>query len=393
MDKKIHDLLNKGVEEVIVSKDLEKKLLSGKKLRIKHGVDPTSKDLTIGHAVSYHKLKEFQEAGHKIVFLIGDYTARFGDPTDKEKSRTMREAKDVKKMSEHYIKQVGKILDLKKTEIRYNSEWYDKMRSEEMLHLMSRCTIARLLERDMFAKRMKEGKEIYLHEIVYPVLQGYDSVMLKSDMTIIGTDQKFNELMGRKMQEDFGQKPQDVMSVPLLVGTDGKIKMSQSLGNYIGITENAKDQFGKVMSIPDDVIIHYAELAARMNAEEIQEIKKMMNKNPRDAKIVVAKKIVDLYHPGESGQAEAEFNRIFKDKEIPDDIKTIDGKKYHGKNLVDVMLDAGLVKSKGEARRLIAQGGVKIDKAKIEEINEKLFIHDGLVLQYGKRNFVRFKLK
>ena len=393
MDKKITDLLTKGVEEVVVLDDLKKKLLSGKKLRIKHGVDPTSKDLTIGHAVSYHKLKEFQEAGHKIVFLIGDYTARFGDPTDKEKSRVMRDAKEVKKMSEYYIKQVGKILDLKKTEIRYNSEWYDKMSAEELLHIMSHSTVARLLERDMFAKRIKEGKEIQLHEIVYPILQGYDSVMLKSDATIIGTDQKFNELMGRKMQEVYGQKPQDVMSVPLLVGTDGKIKMSQSLGNYIGIAEEANSQFGKAMSIPDDVILHYAELAARMDEGEIKKIKTMIEKNPRDAKALVAKIIVELYHPGEGGNAEAEFNRIFKDKQNPDDMKVIDGKPYNNISIVEFLHKAGYMPSKSEARRLITQGGFKIDKVKIEDPNEILYIHDGMVVQFGKRNFVKFKLK
>lgn len=391
MKNNIHDLLNKGVEEIIVAQDLKKKLSSGKKLRIKHGVDPTSKDLTIGHAVSYHKLREFQEAGHKIIFLIGDYTARFGDPTDKEKSRTMREASKVKEMAKNYIQQVGKILDIKKTEIRYNSEWYDKMSAEELLKIMNHFTVARLLERDMFDKRIKEGKEIQLNEIVYPVLQGYDSVMLKSDLTIIGTDQKFNELMGRKLQEIYGQKPQSIVSVPILSGTDGKVKMSQSLGNYIGITEDAKSQFGKVMSIPDGAILHYAELAGRMDKDEINKVNKLMGKNPKDAKVYVAKKIVELYHPGESSMAEVEFNRIFKDKQIPDEMPEI---KVGQKNvlLVDFLFDQKLVSSKSEARRLVAQGGVRIDGAKIGETNEMIGFHDDMIIQLGKRKFYKIKI-
>lgn len=389
----IENLLTKGVEEIVVKKDLEKKLKSGMKLRIKHGVDPTSPDLHIGYAVVYHKLREFQELGHKIVFLIGDFTARFGDPTDKDKSRTLRDAKTVRDMASKYIEQVGKILDLEKTEIRYNSEWYDKMSAEELIKLVSNFTVARLLERDMFSKRIKEGKEIQAHEIMYPILQGYDSVMLKSDLTIIGTDQKFNELQGRKLQEEAGQRPQDIMSVPMLVGTDGKIKMSQSLGNYISLNDTPNEMFGKVMSIPDDVVLHYAELASRMDKKDIDKIKNMMKDNPRDAKVEVAKALVELYYKGKGSEAEAEFNRIFKDKQDPFDMPEVELKIRKDIKLVDILHELKLVGSKSEARRLIEQGGVKIDKAKISSIEEKIKFHDGMVIQVGKHKFVKIKTK
>ncbi len=252
---KIKEVLTRGVEEVIVRESLEKKLKSGKVLRIKHGVDPTTSDLHIGHAVSYEKLRLLQEMGHKIVFLIGDFTARFGDPTEKLEARTLRKKEEIKDLSQNYIKQISVFLDIKKTEIRRNSQWYDKMSAGELLRLMSHFSTQRMLERDMFEERKKKGLEIVLHEPVYPVLQGYDSVMLKSDLTVNGTDGIFNELQGRKLQKDFGQAPQDIIATSILVGTDGKQKMSQSLGNFIGITEKPNEQYGKVMSIPDHIFL------------------------------------------------------------------------------------------------------------------------------------------
>jgi tyrosyl-tRNA synthetase len=391
-NSQIDELFKKGVEEVIVGDSLKKKLLSGKKLRIKHGVDPTTSNLSLGHAVCYHKLKEFQELGHKIVFLIGDFTARFGDP-DKETARQMRKAEEVKQMAKNYIEQVGKVLDLRKTEIVYNSTWYEKMSAEELLKLISKFTIARLLERDMFVQRLKKNKEIQAHEIVYPVLQGYDSVMIESDLTVIGTDQKFNELQGRKLQEEVGQKPQDILTVPILVGTDGKQKMSQSLGNDISLNDDYKQMFGKVMSIPDDAIINYAELAGRMSLLELEKIKKLVKNDPREAKIIVGRAIVDIYYPGKGTMAEAEFNRIFKDKQIPFDIPWV---KLSGKNqigLVDILLKVKLVNSKSEAKRLIEQGGIKIDKVQIRNINSTIQIHDGMIIQSGKRKYVKIILK
>lgn len=396
MKQNIDELLNKGVEEVIVKDDFKKKLLCGKKLRIKHGIDPTTTDLHLGYAVVYHKLREFQEAGHKIVFLIGDFTARFGDPTDKEKTRQMKDARETKAMAKNYIEQVGKILDLKKTEIRYNSEWYDKMSASDLLNLISKFTVSRLLERDMFTKRMKEGKEIFAHEIIYPILQGYDSVMLKADVALMGTDQKFNELQARKLQEEAGQVPQDIMTVPLLIGLDGKIKMSQSLGNYIGLAEDANTQFGKIMSIPDNLILHYAELAARYDKEKLIKLEKVIKENPREAKVEVAKSIVELYHKGESKNAEANFNRIFKLKEIPENVSTFEINKKKIKDnikLSDLLVETGMVSSKSQAKRLIDQGGVKVDKAKITDTESQLRVHDGMILQAGKLNFKKIIVK
>lgn len=389
----IKELLSRSVQEIVVAKSLQNKLKSGKVLRVKHGIDPTTPDLHLGYAVVYHKLREFQEAGHKIVFLIGDFTARLGDPTDKKKARKLRKADEVKKMAANYLRQAGKIINLQKTEVRYNSEWYDKMSAHDLVELESRFTVARLLERDMFERRMKAREEISAHEIIYPILQGYDSVMLKSDLTVNGLDQKFNELQGRKLQLEFGQKPQDILMVPMLLGTDGKQKMSQSLGNYISLDDSPSEMYGKVMSIPDKVIIHYAELAARMDKKEMSKIKKMIKKNPRDAKAQVAKSIVELYYKGKGGEAEAEFNRIFKDKEDPFDMPEIKIKSKKPQKLVDILYKTKLVSSKSEAKRLIEQGGIKIDKAKICDIDEVLKFHEGMVIQLGRHRFVKIRLK
>jgi len=271
--EKVDRILSRGVTKVIVQKSLAKKLASGRVLRIKHGVDPTTTDLHLGHAVMYNKLRAFQEMGHKVIFLIGDFTARFGDPTDKiHGSRSIRSKDEVAALAKNYIRQACAILDKRKLEVRYNSEWYDKMSAEQLLKLMANFTEAQMMQRDMFEERRKKGLEIGLHEPVYPVLQGYDSVMLKSDATVIGSDQEFNELQGRRAQEIFGQEPQDLMLMPLLVGTDGKRKMSQSLGNDIGIAEEAGSMYGKVMSIPDEIMKEYFVLLTDMSQEEITEL-------------------------------------------------------------------------------------------------------------------------
>jgi len=391
--EKIKELLTRGVEEVIVKDDLEKKLLSGKKLRIKHGVDPTTKDLHLGYSVVYNRLRDFQELGHKIIFMIGDFTARFGDPTDKEKSRTLRDPKEVQGMAKDYINQVGKILDLKKTEIRYNSEWYGEMKADELLLLMSHFSSQKMMERDMFQERMKKGETIGMHEPVYPVLQAYDSVMLKSDFTVIGTDQTFNELKARDIQKDFGQAPQDVLAMKLLIGTDGKMKMSQSVGNYIGITESASQQYGKVMSIPDELIMHYFELLTRVPEKDLIKIEASLEKgsNPRDAKVSLAKEIVTLYHGTKAAEKAAkEFEKTFVKKEVPDEIPEVKLPNLT-QPLADILVTAKLVSSKSEARRLIEQGGVKVDGAVIGEREEKIKPHEGMVIQVGKRKFVKVK--
>ncbi|MFC1632764.1 tyrosine--tRNA ligase [Patescibacteria group bacterium] len=386
----IEKLIDRGTGQVTVEKDLRKKLASGKVLRIKHGIDPTTPDLHLGYAVVYEKLRQFQEAGHKIVFLIGDYTGRFGDPTDKDEAREMRSAAEVKKLAKKYIDQVGIILDLKKTEIRYNSEWYDKMSAEELLHIMSEFTAARVLERDMFQERMKEKQDIRLHELVYPVLQGYDSVMLKSDATVIGSDQIFNELQARGLQEVRKQVPQDLVAVPLLIGTDGKMKMSQSLGNYIGLADKPKDMYGKIMSIPDNLIADYFEYLARISDAELLEIKKQLKDsktNPRDLKARLAHQIVSQYHSeAKADKAAKEFTNVFQKHEVPTDVKEY--KIAAGTvNIFDLLTETGLTQSKSEARRLIQQNAVSFEGKKI--IEEQIEMTESGVLQVGKRRFLK----
>ncbi len=380
--KRIDELLTRGVAKVVVKKDLEKKLRSGKRLRVKHGVDPTTKDLHIGYAVVYKKLRLLQEMGHQVVFLIGDFTARFGDPADQSRSRDLRTKKEIRELAKDYLEQVGKILDLKKTEIRYNGEWYDKMSAEEILRLMSHFTVMRMLERDMFQTRIKKAQEIGLHEPVYPVLQAYDSVMLKSDLTVIGADQIFNELQARKIQKDFKQAPQDLIAMKMLIGTDGKQKMSQSLRNYIGVTELPNQQYGKIMSIPDDLILHYFELATQVSLEKTGE-------KPRDAKARLAREIVTIYHGKAAAQkAEREFNRIFKEKKTPTKLKSykLQAKKL---NILDLLVKTKLAPSKSEAKRLVEQGAVKLDNKIIKDWKQKIAPKKGTILQVGKRKFIK----
>jgi tyrosyl-tRNA synthetase len=387
------ELLTRGVDEIVVVKDLEKKLDSGKKLRVKHGVDPTTADLHLGYAVVYEKLRQFQELGHVVVFLIGDFTARFGDPTDQKESRTLRTKEETMKTGKNYIKQLGKILDIDKVEVRYNGEWGDKMSAEDLIHLVSKFTVARMLERDMFKKRIKEGKEIGYHEPIYPILQGYDSVMLESDVTVIGTDQKFNELQARPLQEGVGQAPQDLMMMPLLVGTDGKRKMSQSLGNYIGLTEPVNEQYGKIMSIPDELIMSYFVSVTRLSMKEIGDIEKELKggMNPKEAKQRLAREIVKIYYSEKDAlNAEKEFENIFKNKQKPSDIPKIEIKE--GNYLIpDLLVDLKMASSKSEARRLVEQGGVRIDSEVRNDWKEKVKVKKGALVQVGKKKFIEIK--
>jgi len=401
LENKIEKVLTRGVAKIIKKDNLKKKLESGKILRIKHGVDPTTPDLHLGYAVVYRKLKQLQDLGHKIVFLIGDFTGRFGDPTDKEESREMRSKDEVKKLAKNYIGQLGKILDIDKVEIRYNGEWYDKMSAEKLLRLMSKFTVRRMLERDMFQERDKKGLEIGLHETVYPILQGYDSVVLESDITVIGSDQEFNELQGRKIQKIEKQKPQDLIIMPLITGTDGKEKMSQSLGNYIGITEEPNSMFGKIMSIPDNLIINYFELCTDIPMDEIKETKEGMDNekiNPRDAKIKLAEEIVKIYHGEEKARKAKEyFISTFSEKKIPDDVpkqvvEWTDALDSY-QNIVGFIVSAGLAKSKSDARRKVEQGGVSIDGEKTVWSRILTKEDDGKVKKIGKKDFVRIVFK
>jgi len=392
--KLINNFLDSRIEQIINKKSLLAKLKSGRKLIIKHGIDPTTSDLHLGYAVVYHKLRALQDMGHTVVFLIGGFTARFGDPTDKKSTRELRDKTSVEKLAKNYINQALKILDPQKTEIRYNSEWYDKMSAEELLQLMSKFTYAQMMERDMFKKRVKQKQEIGLHEPVYPVLQGYDSVMLKSDITVIGTDQLFNEMRGRDLQRDFKQAPQDIVTVSLLIGLDGKNKMSQSLGNDILITESADGQFGKIMSLPDKLIMHYWKLATNLPMEEIEKIDKRLQQktiNPRDIKMELAQKIVEIYHGSAvSKRAYDNFIRVFQKHQIPKNLATI---TYPRKQIgiVDFLVESKLVSSKSEARRMIMQRAVKVNQELIHDPYWQLTTARGVIVQVGKRRFIKIK--
>ncbi len=390
--KKIEELLSRGVEEVIVKKDLEKKLKSGKKLRIKFGVDPSKPDLHLGHTVPLRKLQEFQKLGHQIVFIVGDFTGRIGDPSGRSKIRPQLSIEQVNKNAQTYLEQVKKVIDIKKVEIRRNSEWYDKMKPDDFIRLFTKITLNRILERDDFEKRMKKKMEIYPHETLYPILQAYDSIIINADIEIGGTDQTFNMLTGRTLQKRFDKPQQNVLTISLLVGLDGKEKMSKSLDNYIGISESPQQQYGKIMSIPDGLIIYYFELLTDVLLKEIKKIEKDIKTgklNPKDAKVRLAKEIVAMYHSKAAAEkAEKEFNRVFAQKKMPSEIKGVK-LKVKKINILDLLVITKLTLSKAEAKRIILQRGVKIDNKVQRDWQEVIDLEQGMIIQKGKRRFVR----
>lgn len=386
-------LLSRGVAEVIVKKDLEKKLQSGKKLRIKFGIDPTGDLLHLGHAVVLLKLKEFQDAGHTVIFLIGDFTARIGDPSGRNKQRPPLSDDQIKKNMESYLSQAGSILDTDSIEVRYNSEWYGKMNLTDLIRVSALTSVTQLLHRAEFKDRVKRGDEISVPEILYPLLQGYDSVVLQSDIELGGTDQKFNLLMGRQMQERYGQQPQDILMVPILEGLDGKEKMSKTLNNYISLTASADDMYGKVMSIPDALIWKYFEYLTRVNEKELQTMSRQIKTqtlNPRDAKMFLAREIVTLFHSEEDAkQSELQFIQVFQQKGIPDEIPLlmVPQKKM---SLVEILVLSKLVSSKAEGKRVIEQGGVAIDGVAIIDPHTHITLSKkGALIKKGKRSFVK----
>jgi tyrosyl-tRNA synthetase len=390
--------IKKGAVDVIREEDLRAKLensaRTGKPLRVKLGADPTSPDIHLGHTVVVHKLKAFQDLGHTAIYLIGDFTAMIGDPTGRNTARPPLSREEVEANAATYKEQVFKILDPEKTEIRYNSEWMGKFTAADFIRLASRTTVKQILERDDFEKRMREEKPISLHELLYPLVQGYDSVALECDVELGGTDQKFNLLSGRNLQREYGQEPQVIMTTPLLEGLDGVNKMSKSLGNYIGITDAPDDMFGKVMSISDDLMWRYYELLTDLTPAEIAALKTKCGAgeiNPRNAKVELAKSVIKDFHSHDAAQAaEDEFNRRFVKKEIPDEIeeKIMAAGLY---KIVDLLVETQLAPSKGEAKRLVEQGGVKIDGEKISSTGENVNIYQEIVLQVGKRKFLRIK--
>ena len=375
------DLLTRGCVDLISRAELEKKLNSGKKLRIKLGADPTSADLHLGHSVVLTKLRAFQDMGHTAVLVIGDFTAAVGDPSGRDTTRPMLSQEQIKQNAKTYTDQAFKVLDPSKTEIHFNSEWLNPFfTTKEILGTLSKVTLSQVLERDDFKKRMKAGNPISVLEVMYSLFQGQDSVALKADVELGGTDQIFNLLVGRQLQKNNGQEPQVVMTVPLLVGTDGVKKMSKSYGNYIGINDTPKDIFGKVMSISDELMMQYYEL---LTSEDLNQIKAM---HPMTAKKNLAKILTSRFHGAEAGQKELEnFEQVFSKKELPTDLPMI---KAEGQTYVNIILAANFAKSKNEARRLIMQGGVKLNGEKILEEGPVNF--DGeAVLQVGKKNFIK----
>ncbi|OGJ45161.1 tyrosine--tRNA ligase [Candidatus Peregrinibacteria bacterium RIFOXYA12_FULL_33_12] len=404
----VNDILSRGVAEINVREDLLADLWSGRKLRIKLGIDPTGFDLTLGHAVVLRKLKQFQEAGHQIVLLIGNFTAQIGDPTGKSQTRKILTKEEVMKNAQTYLDQAAKILDINKIEIVYNADWLENMTFAEVLKLAGNFTVAQMLERDMFQERIRNDKEINLVEFMYPLMQGYDSVPLKADVEVGGTDQLFNMMCARPIQKSLGLKPQNVLTVPILVGLDGKEKMSKSLGNYIAILDTPKEMYGKTMSIPDDLIINYFELATEVSTAEIKKIEKELHNgaNPRNVKAKLAFAITKLYHgEQEAMKAAKEFDEIFKKGGLPDNIpewkmenlsSTVLEKSGIGDEklkIIDVLVALGFCASKGEARRAIEGGGVRIEGEKVESIETELSLSEGekKLLQLGKRKFVWLK--
>ncbi len=389
-------IIKRGTAAIIPEDELVKKLETSQKeerpLRVKLGIDPTSPDIHLGFAVVLRKLREFQDVGHQVCLIIGDFTAMIGDPSEKSKTRPMLNREEVDENAKTYLQQLYLILDESKTEIHYNSDWLGKMNFADVIKLASKYTVARVLERDDFTNRLNENQPLYMHEILYPLCQGYDSVAIESDIEMGGTDQIFNNLVGRDLQREYGQEPQVVIAMPLLVGTDGIEKMSKSLGNYIGITEPPNEMYGKVMSIPDEPMIQYFELATSIPMSEIQEIEKALadkTSHKMDVKQRLARKIVTIYHGNEAATtAEAEFNRVFKEKELPSDIPDVTVPKSLFKDdkiwIVRLLRHVSFATTNGEARRLVEGGGVTLDDEKITEPID-VPVENGAILNVGRR--------
>jgi tyrosyl-tRNA synthetase len=394
-EQKIKEILTRGIEEVIVKEDLEKKLLSGKRMRLYYGVDPTGADLHLGHAVILWKLKDFQDLGHEVIFLIGDFTARIGDPSGKDATRKPLTEKEVKENFKNYKKQASKILDFSKVKIKYNSAWLSKLKFADILKLSSNFTVQQMLQREMFDRRLKENMPISLQEFMYPLMQGYDSVAMDVDLEVAGTDQMFNMLAGRTLQKIYNNKDKDILTTKLLLGLDGR-KMSKTYGNFVAIEDNPADMFGKLMSMKDELIDDYFEIAARLSAGEISEIKKSSD-NPRDIKARLAKEIVKMYHGEKNAEmAEEEFNKVHRDRELPSDMPVFetDKKIYF---VLDLLFDAKLASSKNEAKRLVEGGGVEVQigdkKERITDWKKEVNLEEGMIIKVGSRKFVRIALK
>lgn len=390
-------VIRRGVAEIVPEQELKDKLFRAIKenrpLRIKLGLDPTAPDIHLGHTVVLNKLRQFQDLGHEVHLIIGDFTGRIGDPSGKSETRKQLTEEEVIANAATYKEQIFKVLDAGRTIIHFNSEWLMPLNLVDVLNLAGKYTVARMLERDDFSKRYKEGMPIGIHEFMYPLMQGYDSVKLKSDVELGGTDQKFNLLVGRNLQKEYGMEPQVALMMPILEGTDGVQKMSKSLGNYIGVNDEAYEMFGKTMSIPDTLILRYFELLTRVSLKELQELQRSMDNgtiNPRDAKMHLAREIISMYHSTEEArQAQDKFELVFSRRDIPDDVPEIRAEAGEAW-LPKLMSDHQLVKSTSEGKRMLEQGAIKVNGEKF--VNENILLEDGMIIQVGKRKFGKIRI-
>ena len=388
-------LIKRGSDEILTESDLQKKLNSGKQLIVKAGFDPTAPDLHLGHTVLLNKLRHFQDLGHKVIFLIGDFTGRIGDPSGTNKTRPTLDAKDLEENAKTYEKQVFKILKKELTEVKFNSEWCDQLGADGLIKLASKYNVARMLERDDFNKRFSSNKTIAIHEFLYPLVQGYDSVALEADVECGGTDQKFNLLVGRELQRDYEQDPQIVITVPILEGLDGVKKMSKSLNNYIAIDEDPNEMFGKIMSVSDELMWRWFELLSFIPEEQIRDLQKEMKdgKNPRDIKFILAEELVDRFHEvGDGKKCKEAFLERFQKGKMPDEIElivhTIEGESIL---LVNLLKNTNMINSVSEGNRLIKQGGIKINSEKVEDPKHEILKSSESIYQVGKRKFLKIK--
>lgn len=389
-------LIRRGCDEILLEEELLERLKSGKSLRVKVGFDPTAPDLHLGHTVLINKMRQFQTLGHQVIFLIGDFTGLIGDPTGKNATRQPLTREAVEENAETYKQQIFKILDPGQTEIAFNSAWMNDLGSAGLIQLAAQHTVARMLERDDFSKRYKGGQPIAIHEFLYPLVQGYDSVALKSDVELGGTDQKFNLLMGRELQKNYGQRPQVVLTMPLLEGLDGVNKMSKSLNNYIGITDAPEDMFGKIMSISDELMWRYFELLSFRSNEELAMFKRDVEagKNPRDVKFLLAEEIITRFHSsGDAVKAQAAFIARFQKGAMPDEMPEVTlSTTEDGIGIANLLKDAGLVSSTSDGIRMIKQGAVRVDGERIEDARLRVDSDTEHVYQVGKRRFARVKI-
>jgi len=391
-------LLRRGTVEIFTEAELAEKLAesakSGRQLRIKLGLDPTSPDIHLGHTVVLRKMWQFQDLGHKAVLIIGDYTARIGDPTGQNTTRPMLSPEEIEKNAKTYFDQAAKVLDTsqQKLEVRHNSEWLEKLTLMELIQLAAKKTVAQMLQRDTFKLRLDAGQDVYAHEFIYPLMQGYDSVMVKSDVELGGTDQTFNNLVGRDIQKAYGQKPQVVLTTPILAGLDGKEKMSKSKGNYIGVTDQPNDMFGKIMSISDDMMENYFTLLTNLPLERIAELTNPSKTHPKEAKVLLGKTIVaQFYDKTAADAAAAEFDRIFAQGQLPDDIPVVE-LPPEPISVKQLLLTCKLVETGGEAKRMVAQAAVSVAGERVTDPNTLIYPNDGTVVQVGKRKFAQITI-